>query len=161
MRRAASWYSDRGKQINVDNLQVNAGGNLLALNGQVSEPLNLSWRINGRDLAQAWPGLAGSLQGEGTVRGQMKLPQVQGYLKGSNVRYQDISVQALDVNIGQQGANYSVNGTLRNLRQGENLLSYAEIKGQGTLEQHTVTVAAVHQEGKLSLNASGGLRNNQ
>ncbi|MGB1010690.1 MAG: hypothetical protein ACPGVP_13305, partial [Thiolinea sp.] len=151
----------QGKQIRLDNVQLFAGSNLVAINGQATNPLNLSWKINGRNLAQAWPGLAGNLQGEGTVRGSMARPRVQGFLKGSNLRYQDMSVQVLDVRIAQKGANYDVNGTARNLRQGENILTYLDFKGQGALERHSATLAAVHKDGKLNAVVAGGLRGGQ
>ncbi|PIE00829.1 MAG: hypothetical protein CSA79_02115 [Thiothrix nivea] len=149
----------RGEKISLAGVQVSAGGNnQLALQGDVSEPLNLSWKINGRNLAQAWPGLAGGLQGEGTVRGTLARPQLKGFLKGSNVRYQDTSVQALDINISQSGAEYHVQGVLRNLQQGDHVLTHAEIKGQGTVERHSGTLAAVHKDGKLNVSVSGGLK---
>ncbi|CAA6824469.1 MAG: Unknown protein, partial [uncultured Thiotrichaceae bacterium] len=96
-----------------------------------------------------------------SVSGSYKLPQVKGSLKGGNIRYQDLSVQAVDINITQNGANYNVQGVLRNVKQGENVLTYAEVKGQGTVERHSGTLAAVHKDGKLNAAVSGGLVNGQ
>ncbi len=147
--------AERGKKIALDKLQLNAGNNRVALNGSVSDPLELSWQVNGADLAKAWPGLAGRLQGEGTVRGSRARPQVQGTLRGSNLRYQDIALQALDVSVSQRGANYTVDGRLRNLQQGENTLTRLDLMGQGTLQQHSATLGAVHKDGRLDLALAG------
>ncbi len=151
----------QGDKINVRNLQVLAGDNRLEVNGQASEPFNLTWKVNARNLAQAWPGLAGNLQGEGVVRGNLDQPQVQGSLKGSQLAFQDMRVARLDVQIKQNGAQYDIRGSLGNLSQGLNGVNSADFTAQGLLTNHTVTLAVVHKDGKADLRARGGLNNGQ
>ncbi|HPE59662.1 MAG TPA: translocation/assembly module TamB domain-containing protein [Thiolinea sp.] len=151
---------DQGK-VSVQDVQLVAGQNVLQVSGQVTEPYNLRWKLDGRNLSQVMPGLAGSLQGEGTLQGALKQPRIQGTLTGRQLRYQDMQLGSLDVKIAQNGSNYDVQGVARQLRQGENQLAQADFTLQGQLERHGLTLRATHKAGQLELQASGGLSNGQ
>ena len=151
---------DHGK-ASVQEVQLVAGQNVLQLSGQVTEPYNLRWKLDGRNLSQVMPGLAGSLQGEGALQGALQQPRIQGSLTGRQLRYQDMQLGSLDVKIAQNGTNYDVQGIARQLRQGENQLAQADFTLQGQLERHVLTLRATHKAGQLELQASGGLSNGQ
>ncbi|WP_026154752.1 translocation/assembly module TamB domain-containing protein [Thiolinea disciformis] len=147
-----------GQKINVQNLSVMAGDNRLEASGQASEPFNLTWRINAPNLAQAWPGLAGSLQGEGVVRGILSQPDVQGHLQGANLAYQDLRLGKLDVQARQNAGQYDLRGTASNLQQGSNLLNALDFVVQGSLQNHSLNLGLTHKEGKADLRATGSLQ---
>lgn len=145
----------QGKQITLQSVKVLAGANELEANGRASEPFDIQWRVQAPNLAQLWPGLVGSLKGEGSLRGNLAQPQVQGNLQGSQVGYQDFKIAKLSVQANQTGAQYDLRGTLEGLRQGTNQVKQAEFTLQGQLARHSVNLKVVHQAGRLEGRASG------
>lgn len=157
---ATGQVTQQGKDWVVKQGNVRAGSNALQLSGKVTEPIDVQWRIDAKQLAQVMPGLAGTIQGQGTVKGSWTLPQVQGQIKGSQLRYQDLSIESLTADIGQSGGQYRANATLKGVRQGEQLISQAVLEAQGTADNHKVRLSAVHKEGKVDLSAVGRWQNN-
>ena len=162
--------SESGK-ISVQKLEVFAGSNHLQVNGQASEPFDLSFNIDAPKLAEAWPGLGGSLKGSGSFKGNLDRPQIQADLKGKQLRYQsknqnknrdknqDLSIGTLDIKADQRGETYTINAAIMNLKQGDNVIQKATIDGKGRLDKHTVKLSVHHKEGKLDLKANGGWSN--
>lgn len=151
----------QGKQITLQGVRVLAGENQLEATGRASEPFDVQWKIKAPQLAKLWPGLAGSLKGEGTLRGRAAQPEVQGSLQGAQLSYQAIQVGRLDVQAKQAGGQYDIRGVLDGLRQGNQVIKHAEFAGQGQLARHTLTLQLQHQDGKLDVRASGGLNQQQ
>ncbi|WP_020561262.1 translocation/assembly module TamB domain-containing protein [Thiofilum flexile] len=157
---ATGQIAQQGKDWIVKQGRVRAGSNALQLSGKVTEPIDVQWRIDAKQLSQVLPGLAGSIQGQGTAKGKWSLPQVQGQVQGTQLRYQDLSIESLVADIGQSGGQYRANATLRGIRQGDNVVSQAVLEAQGTPENHRVRVSAIHKEGKIDLSAVGRWQNN-
>lgn len=151
----------QGKQITLQAVKVLAGANEVEANGRASEPFDIQWRIQAPNLAQLWPGLAGSLKGEGALRGTLAQPQVQGNLQGSQVGYQDLKIAKLAVQANQTGTQYDLRGLIEGLQQGRNQVKQAEFTVQGQLARHTLNLKLVHQAGKLEGRASGAWNGQQ
>lgn len=151
----------QGKQISLQSVKVLAGANELEVNGRASEPFDMQWRVQAPNLAQLWPGLGGSLKGEGSLRGNMAQPQVQGNLQGNQLGYQDLKIAKVSLQANQAGAQYDLRGTLEGLRQGTNQVKQAAFTLQGQLARHTLNLKVVHQVGKLESRASGSWNGQQ
>jgi translocation and assembly module TamB len=153
---------DWGKQkLAAQDVVIQSGDNRLDISGQASVPFDLHWKVDAKNLANAWKGLAGNLQGEGILKGNPDKPQVQAKLQGKGLRYQDYSLGALDVQVAQEGERYSIKGLLQSLKSGSSEIKSANIDGQGSIENHKLTAQIVHAEGKADFSANGGWKNNR
>lgn len=151
----------QGKQITLQSVKVLAGANELEANGRASEPFDIQWRIQAPNLAQLWPGLSGSLKGDGLLRGNLAQPQIQGSLQGSQLGYQDLKIAKLSLQANQAAAQYDLRGSLEGLRQANNQIKQAEFTLQGQLVRHTLNLKLVHQAGRLEGRASGAWNGQQ
>ena len=151
----------QGQQITLQAVKVIAGVNQLEANGRASEPFDIQWRIQAPNLAQLWPGLSGSLKGDGLLRGTLAQPQIQGNLQGNQIGYQDLRLAKLSLQANQVGAQYDLRGTLEGLRQGTNQIKQAEFSLQGQLARHSLNLKLVHQAGRLEGCATGAWNGQQ
>ncbi|MGB3919220.1 MAG: translocation/assembly module TamB domain-containing protein [Thiothrix litoralis] len=153
---------DWGKQkLAAQDVIIQSGGNRLEVSGQAMEPFDLRWKVDAQNLAKAWKGLEGSLQGEGILKGKLDKPEIQADLKGSKLRYQDYRLGALDLKAQQVNERYDIKGTLRDFKSGDTLIESAKVDGQGSVTNHRVTAQIVHEVGKMDVSASGGWKNEQ
>ena len=153
---------DWGKGIlAAQDIVVESGNNRVDVTGQATEPFDLRWKVDAKNLAKAWKGLDGSLQGEGILKGSLDKPEMQADLKGKQLRFQDYHLGSLDLQAGQQGERYTLKGLLENFQSGETVIKSAKLDGQGTVENHRLSANIVHAEGKVDIVAAGGWKNRQ
>ncbi len=76
--------------INLKNLRLKSGSNLVIVSGQASEPFNLSWKVDARNLKQLSPLLAGRVNGSGHLKGTLKKPEINIKLTSNGVAFRDI-----------------------------------------------------------------------
>jgi translocation and assembly module TamB len=153
---------DWGKGIlAAQDIVVESGNNRVDVSGQATEPFDLRWKVDAKNLAKAWKGLEGSLQGEGILKGSLDKPEIQADLKGKQLWFQDYHLGSLDVQAGQQGERYTLKGLLENFQSGETVIKSAKLDGQGTVENHRLSANIVHAEGKADVVAAGGWKNRQ
>ncbi len=84
-----------GAGVNLDGLKLTSGDNRVELSGRVAQTLALGWRIDAPRLEAFWPGLEGSLRGDGRLQGTPKAPRVEAQLQGEGVGYRDNRVGRL------------------------------------------------------------------
>ncbi len=149
------------EKLAAQDVVVQSGNNRLEVDGQATEPFDLSWKVDAKNLANAWKGLGGSLQGEGILKGTIDKPQIQADLQGSKLRYQNYRLASLDLQAGQEGERYDIKAILKAFQSGDAEIKSAKIDGQGSVENHQVTAQIVHEEGKAEFSAAGGWRNEQ
>lgn len=150
-----------GKQLQLEKVTAQVGNNQLQAEGGVGEVLDLRWKIDANNLANAWKGLEGSLKGAGTLQGTLAKPQLQADLKGNKLRYQDYRLGAVDAQISQSGDVYTLKADAQDFRSGDTLLKTLKLDGKGTLENHTVSAQLVHAEGKAEFASTGAWQNQQ
>ncbi len=147
--------SEAGK-LTLQDLTILAGKNRLQANGKASEPFDLQWKIDAPKLSQVWPGLGGSLKGQGKLAGNLEQLQLKADLTGKRLRYDDLSIASVELKANQRADIYTLKTTLKNLKQGENVIQSAIIDGKGKLTNHTLTLDLQHKDGKVNLLAKGG-----
>lgn len=152
-------------KLSVKDVHVYAGVNHFQVNGKATEPFDLAFKINAPELAEAWPGLGGSLKGSGAFKGSfnegLHKPQLQADLTGKQLRYQNISVASLGLKASQQDETYTIQAVVKDFKQGENQIQRATLDGKGKLDNHTLNLAVQHKEGKLGLRATGSWKQEQ
>ncbi|WP_299871949.1 translocation/assembly module TamB domain-containing protein [uncultured Cocleimonas sp.] len=87
------------KIIQLKELNVASGKNILLVNGNAGEPLDLKININAPDLKQVSPDLAGRIQGDTQIVGLYKSPTITTKLVASNLQYQDFKLGQSDMNL--------------------------------------------------------------
>lgn len=153
---------DWGQQkLAAQDVVIQSGNNRLEVSGQASEPFDLRWQVDARNLANAWKGLEGSLQGAGILKGKLDKPEIQADLQGSKLRFQDYRLGKLEMQAQQTGERYDLKALLQDFQGGDNRIESAKLEGQGTVVSHRVTAQVVHEVGKANLSASGGWNNGQ
>ncbi|SDZ76236.1 autotransporter secretion inner membrane protein TamB [Thiothrix caldifontis] len=148
-------------KLAAQDVVIQSGANRVEVSGQATEPFDLRWKVDAKNLAKAWKGLEGSLQGEGVFKGKLGKPEIQADLQGSKLRYQDYRLGAVDLQARQVAERYELQGTLKDFQAGETLIKSARIDGEGAIERHQMTAQVTHEAGKLELAASAGWQNGQ
>ncbi|NKF21054.1 translocation/assembly module TamB domain-containing protein [Solimonas marina] len=146
-----------GDRLSFDKLYVQSGQAVVDAQGQVLPTLDAKARIDAPKLADAWPGLLGSLHGTLSARGEMKAPHVVAALKVEGLDYGGTSLKLgelkadvdphgqLDVDLSVQDASAGVP------------ISKATLAIHGPANAHDITLSASTGEGDLTLAAHGAL----
>ena len=87
---------EREGVVKTDDLQLQLGDNQLLLSGRASEPFDLKWKLDAKNIAQALPEsmkslkVGGSLVGNGVLKGELKNPEFQIKLTANDLKYENI-----------------------------------------------------------------------
>ena len=149
------------QRLVAKDLQVESGNNRVAVSGQATEPFDLQWKVDAKNLAKAWKGLEGSLQGEGIFKGKLTQPSIQADLQGKQLRFQDYRLGAIDLKASQDGTRYTIQGDVKDFKTGDTVIKAAKVDGSGTVENHQLTAQVTHPDGKVDFRANGGWKDNQ
>lgn len=150
-----------GEQLKVDALEVVSGANRIAVNGTLGQKnAALEFTIDTPALASLWPGLGGSLKGDGRVQGAWKNPSVQVEAKGKQLRFGEHSIERLAIDIGyhadsQKTSKISLSAGA--IKTGATQIQKIVIDGMGTLEQHRFKVDIGSSYGELSSTLNGSI----
>ena len=149
------------QRLLAKDLQVESGNNRVAVSGQATEPFDLQWKVDAKNLAKAWKGLEGSLQGEGIFKGKLTQPTIQADLQGKQLRFQDYRLGAIDLKASQDGTRYTIQGNVKDFKTGDTVIKSAKVDGSGAVENHQLTAQVTHPDGKVDFRANGGWKDNQ
>ncbi|MDO9106202.1 MAG: translocation/assembly module TamB domain-containing protein [Methylovulum sp.] len=146
-------------QLKVDDLRIVSGVNQLSADGGLGDkqtPLKLA--INMPDLSTLWPNLSGKLQGQGTVQGDWKHPEVQFVADAQRLNIAGHSAKQLAVDIDyHQNPQTASHITLSayGVKTGALDIANAHAKLQGSLAQHQFNADVASSYGDMSLALSG------
>ncbi|HSS63727.1 MAG TPA: translocation/assembly module TamB domain-containing protein, partial [Gammaproteobacteria bacterium] len=147
-----------GTRISARKLRLRSGDNRVDINGDAGERLNLGFVIDAPALNTVAPNLAGSLEGEGRLAGTRSRPLVTAKLSGRNLAWRDNRATAIsvDVNAGlAPGHRSKIALEASGIRAGSNLLDKASLSGDGTPEQHRLTLNVSAPADSLYIQANG------
>jgi translocation and assembly module TamB len=144
-------------QLSALNLQVNNGANILSVTGTAAaQALALDWQLQAPQLQQLWQGLDGALAGQGSLRGTLAAPELNGQLDGSEISWQSnantVFLQSLQVLADASEAGNDITLKLGSVALQRDdvkrpILEQASIMLAGTPARHTVS-------GELALNSA-------
>lgn len=77
------------KLLILKNVIAKSGKNRVLVNGKASEPMNIKWEIDARQLAQISPDLGGNIQAQGELQGGYKSPLIRANIKASALRFKE------------------------------------------------------------------------
>ncbi|PVZ20283.1 MULTISPECIES: translocation/assembly module TamB domain-containing protein [unclassified Pseudomonas] len=146
----------QGQQWSVPLLDVQLGANRIQGQAALNERLAGKLDLTLPRLGQLWPGLRGQAQGSLVVAGTASAPVGQLKLQGQQLGYGGQAAERLDLQASldaRQRASVSLTAT--GLRDGDTALGVLAIQGQGTAEQHQLTVKLDGPQLSAALSADG------
>ena len=144
--------------LDVRSLEIATGDNRLRANGTAGETLDLAFALDAGRLDQLLPQLAGGLKASGTLEGTLEKPHVQAEVAGSAIGYADNSIDSLALTIATVGEMIRAEGSLQQLRIGEQIVSRIDLDASGTPAEHQLALKAAHEQATVSTRLDGGWR---
>lgn len=136
-----------GDHLKVDTLHLVSGKATAEASGRFGwtpeQPLDGRWSIHSTDLSTIMPGLAGSLQTEGKVTGQVKAPNVVATLKANDIDAfgNKIDRADLDARVDWSGATQSnVDLSANDINAGGQAIDKVTLKLDGTPASHRLAL---------------------
>ncbi len=86
---------ERAGSIGVENMVLQLGDNHLQITGKANEPFNLKWQLDAQNIKQMLPdqmaglNVAGSIKGNGILRGNLDRPEVKIAITANGLVYED------------------------------------------------------------------------
>ena len=143
----------------IKRLNTQVGNNNFLITGRASSPFDLTWDIDGKNLGQIMPDLAGSLIVKGKLQGTIEKPIIDAKGTAKNLKYQNFSLRSGDLTASTNNGFYKIKADLSKLKSEDQEIDSAKAELNGTIENHVVLASVEHSEGKLNVKANGGWQN--
>ena len=149
-----------GQRMEIPRLDLTWGTASLAANGRVAPTLDLGWKLSAPNLGIVVPQGGGSAVAEGRVSGATKTPRIQVHGQGETLRFGTTSIATAkvdgDVDLAKGGP-FTLDLHATDILSGEQRLTELTVQGRGTQGNHTITTAALIEDGRLDLALAGGI----
>ncbi len=151
---AVAYADDAGR---VEALDLALGNNRLLASGSVAAELALALSVEAAALAELWPGLDGSLNGELKLSGDWRRPLVDGGLTGTGLRFGDIRADRVELVADRAAAaGQRVSVDVRSLAAGEFVVERGSLVASGTAGSHTLNATVTLPSLTLAAALGGG-----
>ena len=147
------------QQLNIQQLNIVAGVNKVAVTGQLSEQQSdLSLTIKAPDLTTAWPSLKGNLEGDLKIKGSLVKPLITGTLQGENIHFENNQVGklSLDINyaLGSQQQS-KLEFSAKNVQVAEQIIDNISMLAEGNEANHHAQLQLDSPLANLSVTTDG------
>ena len=88
-----------GDALRLKNFNLESGKNKVKISGQASEPFDLEWKIDAKSLNQVSPQLAGSIKGNGILKGTLEKPEAKIKISTNGLVYKELKQGKETLNI--------------------------------------------------------------
>lgn len=153
-----------GDRIAIPKLQLQIAATKIETHGRLDETLDLSWSIRSPDLSQLLPNLQGSLTGTGNLTGSQTLPHLKATLEGQNLQFEHYRsgtfAADLDVNLNSVSRSH-IQLSASQLSLAGQHWQQLDLNGQGSAEQHQLTLKTTGGPADTDLNLNGRWHNAQ
>jgi translocation and assembly module TamB len=147
-------------RIDIDDLRLASGQARLRANGALAADASLDWSIEAPQLADLWPEASGSIQGSGSLTGQLRTALLRAELQARAVRLAGLRMDAVqldaDADFGAAGR-LDLALTANGLALGERRLDTVRVNVDGTTEAHRLAARISGPDLAATLAAAGGL----
>lgn len=142
------------EQIQCDECLLNVGDNQLSVDGGVTGDIfELALSVDAADIESLWPGIGGSVVGEGQFSGTRAQPDFSGEFRGQQLRVESWSAEEIVLNSRVSTLDsYDLTIVARQVAKGETGLGSFDIDGEIT--QNAIVVSADWRYRELSVSAS-------
>ncbi|WP_432745676.1 translocation/assembly module TamB domain-containing protein [Methylobacter sp. G7] len=149
-------------QLKVDAFKLVSGANKFAVDGTLGqEQAVLDLMIDAPKLESLWPGLGGSLQGDGHLQGAWQNPSVKFQATGKRLRFAEHRAEQLAVNIDYQSDDKKISKmklSAGTIKTGATQIEKLLIDGFGTVDQHRFNADIRSSYGDVSTALTGRLQ---
>ncbi len=150
-----------GTEVTIDAFDASSGPSKVSAKGRIGERLDLTFAVDSPDLATLLPDARGSIKADGSVLGARAAPQVKVKLDAQRVAVGDQGVASLtgqaDVGLGA-GGRFDIRLDGRDLAAGGLTWKTLELRGDGAMPDHRLSLVLKGQALSLDLKASGALK---
>jgi translocation and assembly module TamB len=156
--------SMEGEKVRLQPAEVTLGASHVRLNGAVTPPFDLRYRLMLPDLTRLplapvlGTPLAGRLEGEGRLRGILAAPEVDAILSGRALTFGDLRLSSVDLHAVAAGGRWTLEAALNRLAAAGQQVEAASATLDGRLEEHALDLSARTGHGRLALTLQGGLK---
>ncbi|MGR9114794.1 MAG: translocation/assembly module TamB domain-containing protein [Gammaproteobacteria bacterium] len=154
-----------GNQVLVDRLVVQSAKNRLSANGRLTPAkAQFEFEVKAPKLATVWPGLAGSIEGQGSIQGDYRNPVVAVELTADRLSFQGNAIQHLKLDVDYAEAlsrPSTINLAGRGLNLSGQLVDRLTLEGTGSIARHRFQSHIHSAEVKVDLGIIGGFENNR
>lgn len=149
-----------GNQLNLDNVNLNAGKNRLTANGSLGrEQAELALDLKFPNLKGLWPTLAGSLNGEGTLKGAWQNPEVKFTASGKNLSFAPYQTGRLELAVDyhpEPAAKSTLSLSVDNIRDAAKVLAQSvKLEASGNPANHKADLTLQSRSANLELSLAG------
>jgi len=135
--KLSGYITEKEGSLNTNGLDLLLGDNQLTIIGKASEPYNLKWNVDAKNIKQMLPkqladlNVAGSVIGSGTLKGKLNKPEISINLVANDLEYEDFKQGKESLSL--QGGIVLDNGALQvNNFKVVNGLNTVKISGQAS-----------------------------
>ena len=150
-----------GTEVTIDAFDASSGPSKASAKGRIGERLDLTFAVDSPDLATLLPDARGSLKADGSVLGTRAVPQIKLKLDAQRVAFADQGAASLtgqaDVGLGV-GGRFDIRLDGRDLAAGGLTWKTLELRGDGAMPDHRLSLVLKGQALSLDLKASGALK---
>ncbi|KJV06145.1 translocation/assembly module TamB domain-containing protein [Methylocucumis oryzae] len=149
------------EQLTIKPLTIKIGRNQLKSEGMLSQQqANLTVNADMPDLSVLWPGLAGKINGETTLKGRWPMPDVNAQLSGLDLRLQQYQIKnlALVVDFKPENPNSRIELKADAIHSNTLDIATAHINVSGDINKQQAQSQINTNYGQLSLALSGQWR---
>lgn len=151
----------QGKRYELPRLDLRSGSARVTAQGSFTQAAgDLTWKVAAENLSELLADAGGSVGLEGNISGPWKTPRVRATGGASGLSYQTYAVKALDLTADVDlapGGRIELDLDATQVGLGERRFDTLALDGEGTRQEHTVTLAVTAPEGALNLALAGGL----
>lgn len=130
--------------INIQDMQLQLGDSQLSVKGRVEKQLDLSWTLASPNLQDFHPQLAGSLDGQGQLYGELSRLKLNANLDGSAIQWDE------DISIGEVNVNAQVDLT-DNQQSKVNLVSTEIMVAEQSIDSVDLSLTGKRDQHQLAL----------
>ncbi|WP_295393094.1 translocation/assembly module TamB domain-containing protein [uncultured Thiodictyon sp.] len=147
--------------IRIEGFNASSGPSTARVDGVIAERLDVRFDLASPNLASLLPGAKGSFQAKGQVQGAVKAPSLSLELKAKDAEFNGQGIADLS---GSLNLALGPSGPLRIQLDGQGLAAGGlrwdrlQVRGDGSLPSHRLSVAATGQPLTIRLEATGGLK---
>ncbi len=156
--QASGGFVRAGEKFVADELSIMHGTSMFELDGGLDEDGGLSFDVTSADVGDYVDDLAGDIKAHGVVRTSEDKPFLSLDLESDELRFRQIVLSELRIkDLREPGEVAGMRLGVASIRAGHREFSEVDASVAVTMERQSVTISAVHLNGKLSTSLEGAL----
>jgi translocation and assembly module TamB len=148
-----------GDTWSFQRIRIGLGRTHLALDGRIDRAADLRFAVTAEDLSLLQAGGRGSVEANGTIRGQIASPDIRANAKGADILYDGVSLAAFDARVDFDPTSRrrsSISAHLRTLRFHRRTVRSIDFTLEGPASAAVAHLEAQARGLQLTAAASGG-----